>query len=85
MKTAWPGLTEDELGNVDGNSEKLYGLMQEKYGITGGQTSIAWGCNNLPAGNITPAGPSPDPHHPAFSTAVNWFTIPRSPWQIICG
>lgn len=39
MKTTWQGLTEDELDNVDGNSEKLYGLMEEKYGINREQTN----------------------------------------------
>ncbi len=39
MQITWHGLTEDELDNVDGNSEKLYGLMQEKYGITREQTN----------------------------------------------
>lgn len=33
LQATWQGLTEDELDNVDGNSEKLYGLMHEKYGI----------------------------------------------------
>ena len=28
----WTDITEDELENVDGNIEKLYGMMQEKYG-----------------------------------------------------
>lgn len=32
MRITWNDLTEDELDNVDGNLEKLYGLMWEKYG-----------------------------------------------------
>ncbi len=39
MRTTWQGLTEDELDNVDGNSEKLYGLMREKYGIGRDETN----------------------------------------------
>lgn len=33
LRLQWPALTEDELDNVDGSLEKLYGLMREKYGM----------------------------------------------------
>lgn len=32
LRLEWDDLTDDELDNVDGNLEKLYGLMHEKYG-----------------------------------------------------
>jgi len=31
-KTAWGELTDDELTRVNGNAERLAGLIQEKYG-----------------------------------------------------
>lgn len=38
MQSTWDGLTEDELDNVDGDLEKLYGLMREKYGKSRDET-----------------------------------------------
>jgi len=32
VKAQWGKLTDDELDQVDGNSEKLVGLVQERYG-----------------------------------------------------
>lgn len=32
-KTAWAELTDDELLHVEGDAQKLSGLIQEKYGI----------------------------------------------------
>ena len=31
-KAQWGKLTDDELDQVDGNAEKLVGLVQERYG-----------------------------------------------------
>lgn len=33
-KAVWGELTDDELTRVEGNSERLAGLIQEKYGKT---------------------------------------------------
>lgn len=33
-KTAWGDLTDDELTRVEGNAERLAGLIQERYGKT---------------------------------------------------
>jgi len=33
-KAAWGDLTDDELTQVEGNSERLAGLVQERYGRT---------------------------------------------------
>ena len=33
-KVAWGDLTDDELTQVDGNVERLAGLVQERYGRT---------------------------------------------------
>ncbi len=32
IRMTWDEVTDDELDNVDGDLEKLYGLMWEKYG-----------------------------------------------------
>lgn len=32
IQMTWDEVTDDELDLVDGSMEKLYGLMQEKYG-----------------------------------------------------
>ncbi|CDO60012.1 Protein yjbJ [Candidatus Phaeomarinobacter ectocarpi] len=31
-KTKWGKLTDDEVDQVDGNAERLIGLVQQKYG-----------------------------------------------------
>jgi len=33
-KAAWGDLTDDELTQIEGNSERLAGLVQERYGRT---------------------------------------------------
>ncbi|MEO6983960.1 MAG: CsbD family protein [Paralcaligenes sp.] len=33
-KAVWGELTDDELAKVDGNAQRLAGLIQEKYGRT---------------------------------------------------
>ena len=33
MKAKWGKLTDDEIDQAEGNSEKLAGILQEKYGI----------------------------------------------------
>ncbi len=33
-KAAWGDLTDDDLAKVNGNAERLAGLLQEKYGRT---------------------------------------------------
>jgi uncharacterized protein YjbJ (UPF0337 family) len=34
IKDQWGKLTNDEIDQVEGNTEKLIGLVQEKYGYT---------------------------------------------------
>lgn len=33
-KTAWGGLTDDDWARIDGNAERLAGVIQERYGKT---------------------------------------------------
>lgn len=33
VKAKWGELTDDELDQVDGNYERLVGLVQERYGL----------------------------------------------------
>jgi uncharacterized protein YjbJ (UPF0337 family) len=33
-KQAWGALTDDDFKKVEGSAEKLYGLIQEKFGDT---------------------------------------------------
>ncbi|HEY9279560.1 MAG TPA: CsbD family protein [Eoetvoesiella sp.] len=33
-KVAWGELTDDDLAKVEGNAEKLSGIIQERYGRT---------------------------------------------------
>ncbi|MCB1672430.1 MAG: CsbD family protein [Gammaproteobacteria bacterium] len=33
-KQQWGKLTDDDLDRIDGSSEKLTGLVQERYGLT---------------------------------------------------
>ena len=33
MKAKWGKLTDDEIDQAEGNSEKLAGILQEKYGL----------------------------------------------------
>ena len=33
-KQTWGKLTDDELARVEGNAERLAGLLQEKYGLS---------------------------------------------------
>lgn len=33
LKQKWGELTDDELDQVEGRTERFYGLMQEKYGM----------------------------------------------------
>jgi uncharacterized protein YjbJ (UPF0337 family) len=32
VKNRWSKLTDDDLGRIEGNSEKLAGVLQERYG-----------------------------------------------------
>lgn len=41
-KVWWGKLTEDDLDKVDGNFDKLTGLLQEKYGYTQLQAQEEW-------------------------------------------
>ena len=34
VKAKWGKLTDDEIDQIEGNSEKLIGKLQEKYSIT---------------------------------------------------
>jgi uncharacterized protein YjbJ (UPF0337 family) len=34
VKRKWGMLTDDEIDQIDGNAEKLTGLLQERYGKT---------------------------------------------------
>lgn len=33
-KVAWGNLTDDDLAKIDGNAERLAGIVQERYGKT---------------------------------------------------
>jgi uncharacterized protein YjbJ (UPF0337 family) len=39
-KTAWAGLTDDELTKAEGRVDKLAGLIQERYGKTREQAEL---------------------------------------------
>ena len=41
-KIWWGKLTDDDLDKVEGNYEKLVGLLQEKYGYTREQAEEEW-------------------------------------------
>lgn len=41
VKAKWGDLTDDELDQIDGNAEKLSGLLQERYGWTKDQAQKA--------------------------------------------
>lgn len=41
-KLWWGKLTDDDLDKVDGNFDKLTGLLQEKYGYTQEQAKAEW-------------------------------------------
>ncbi len=41
-KIWWGKLTDDDLDKVDGNFDKLTGLLQEKYGYTQSQAKEEW-------------------------------------------
>lgn len=41
-KIWWGKLTDDDLDKVDGNYDKLTGLLQEKYGYTQEQVKQEW-------------------------------------------
>ncbi|MBE0687297.1 MAG: CsbD family protein [Anaerolineaceae bacterium] len=42
VKVWWGKLTDDDLDKVEGNYEKLVGLLQEKYGYTREQAEEEW-------------------------------------------
>jgi uncharacterized protein YjbJ (UPF0337 family) len=41
-KVWWGKLTDDDLDKVEGNYDKLVGLLQEKYGYTREQAEEEW-------------------------------------------
>ncbi len=41
-KIWWGKLTDDDLDKVEGNYDKLTGLLQEKYGYTQQQAQEEW-------------------------------------------
>ncbi len=41
-KIWWGKLTDDDLDKVEGNYDKLIGLLQEKYGYTQQQAQEEW-------------------------------------------
>jgi uncharacterized protein YjbJ (UPF0337 family) len=41
-KIWWGKLTDDDLDKVEGNYDKLVGLLQEKYGYTREQAEEEW-------------------------------------------
>jgi uncharacterized protein YjbJ (UPF0337 family) len=41
-KIWWGKLTDDDLDKVEGNFDKLVGLLQEKYGFTREQAEEEW-------------------------------------------
>jgi len=42
VKIWWGKLTDDDLDKVEGNYDKLIGLLQEKYGYTQQQAQEEW-------------------------------------------
>jgi uncharacterized protein YjbJ (UPF0337 family) len=42
VKVWWGKLTDDDLDKVEGNYDKLIGLLQEKYGYTREQAEEEW-------------------------------------------
>lgn len=42
VKVWWGKLTDDDLDKVEGNYDKLIGLLQEKYGFTREQAEEEW-------------------------------------------
>ncbi|MBW6472569.1 MAG: CsbD family protein [Anaerolineaceae bacterium] len=42
VKVWWGKLTDDDLDKVEGNYDKLIGLLQEKYGYTREQAEKEW-------------------------------------------
>jgi uncharacterized protein YjbJ (UPF0337 family) len=42
VKVWWGKLTDDDLDKVEGNYDKLIGLLQEKYGYTQQQAQEEW-------------------------------------------
>lgn len=42
VKVWWGKLTDDDLDKVEGNYDKLIGLLQEKYGYTQEQAQVEW-------------------------------------------
>lgn len=33
VKETWGDITDDELLQIEGNSEKIYGVLQQRYGL----------------------------------------------------
>ena len=42
IKTAFGKLTDDDLLQIDGNADKMQGVLQERYGYTKEQAQTAW-------------------------------------------
>jgi uncharacterized protein YjbJ (UPF0337 family) len=42
VKIWWGKLTDDDLDKIEGNYDKLIGLLQEKYGYTKEQAQVEW-------------------------------------------
>ncbi len=42
LKTAFGKLTDDDLLQIDGNTDRLQGLLQERYGYTKEQAQTEW-------------------------------------------
>ncbi len=42
VKTAFAKLTDDDIAEVEGNSERMLGKLQERYGYTRDEAENAW-------------------------------------------
>ena len=42
VKTAFAKLTDDDIAEVEGNTERLLGKLQERYGYTRADAESAW-------------------------------------------
>ncbi|MEO8277870.1 MAG: CsbD family protein [Thermoanaerobaculia bacterium] len=61
VQTQWGRLTNDDLDQVEGNGEKLLGLIQEKYGYARDEAERRL--------NDFVKSTTPPPAHPANSTS----------------
>lgn len=52
VKTFFGKLTDDDMQQIEGNSEKMLGRLQERYGYTREQAETEWNKFNKQQGNM---------------------------------